>query len=111
MNRFMLVVSADTLGRGDDELGRRLMIKYLGQVAALADKPSTVAFYNSGVKLLTQLSPVLEALGELDRAGTELIACGTCVEHFAIRPVDAVRVTDMREIVATVQAFEKVCTV
>jgi selenium metabolism protein YedF len=108
----MVVVTGETLGRGDDGLGRRLMTKFLGQLATLADRPHAIAFYNAGVKLLVRGCPALEALRLLDHEGVELVACGTCVEHFAIAQDLAIgRVTDMREIVATMQASEKVMIV
>lgn len=111
MNETLVLVTSDTLGRGDDDLGRRLMIKFFGQIVA-QPHPHVIAFYNAGVKLLVGRSPVLEALRELDAHGTELIACGTCVEHFGIHDDLAVgRVTDMREIVATANASAKVITV
>ncbi len=108
----MVVVTADTLGRGDDGLGRRLMTKFFGQLTAMPDRPHVVAFYNAGVKLLVRSSPVLEALQSLEHEGVELVACGTCVEHFAIaRDLAVGRVSDMREIVATMQASDKVISV
>jgi selenium metabolism protein YedF len=108
----MVVVTGEGLGRGDEDLGRKLMIKFFGHIAALGDKPHVVAFYNAGVKLLVQGSPLLDPLRSLDHDGVELIACGTCVEHFGIREHLAVgRVGDMREIVASMQASDKVITV
>ena len=112
MPHTMVVVTGETLGRGDEELGRRLMVKFVAQLMALGNEPHVVAFYNAGVKLLVRGSPVVDALRALDRNGVELIACGTCVEHFAIRDeLAAGRVSDMREIVASMQAAEKVITV
>ncbi len=111
MSETMVVVAGEGLGRGDEELGRRLMIKFLGQLVAQGEKPHVVGFYNAGVKLLAHGSPVLDALGALEREGVELIACGTCVEHFALHGRLAIgRVTDMREIVASMQASAKVIT-
>lgn len=108
----MLVVTADALGRGDEDLGRRLMIKFFAQLTTLGDTPHVVAFYNAGVKLLVRGSPILEALHSLDRDGAEIVACGTCVEHFGIREqLAAGRVGDMREIVASMQASDKVITI
>ncbi len=108
----MVAVSGEGMGRGDDDLGRRLMAKFFAQLVALGDKPHVVAFYNAGVKLLVRESPVLEALRSLDHDGVELIACGTCVHHFGLGDRLAVgRVSDMREIVASMQAADKVITV
>ncbi len=108
----MVVVTGEGLGRGDEELGRRLMVKFFNQVATLPDRPHVVAFYNAGVRLLVEHSPVVEMLHVLERAGVELLACGTCVDHFGIgNRLAPGRVSDMREIVATMQASAKVVTI
>ena len=109
MNRTMVVVTSEGMGRGDEDLGRRLMLKFLAQIAAQPDKPGVIAFYNAAVRLLVAGSPVVEVLRALDRDGVDLIACGTCVEHFGIRDQLAVgRISDMREIVSSMVACEKV---
>lgn len=108
----MIVVTSDTLGRGDDGLGGRLAVKFLHQLTSLPDKPQVLGFYNAGVKLLAGSSPALEALKALEGEGVELIACGTCVDHFGLRDALAVgRISDMREIVTTMLASAKVLTV
>jgi selenium metabolism protein YedF len=108
----MFVISGDSLGRGDEGLGRRLMVKFVQQLLALAPRPHCVAFYNAGVNLLTAESAVSEAFQALESDGVELIACGTCLDHFRIRDaIVAGRVSDMREIMAVMAASEKVIVV
>lgn len=100
------------MGRGDDDLGRRLCVKFLHTLTTMAEKPQTVAFYNSAVRLLIGSSPALEALKALESEGVELIACGTCVDYFKLGGQVAVgRVSDMREIVTTMMAADKVVTI
>ncbi len=112
MSRTTVVITAEGLGRGDEDLGRRLMLKFLAQLAALPVKPQVVAFYNAGVRLLASASPVIDVLAALDRDGVDLIACGTCVDHFGIRDQLAVgRISDMREIVTNMLSAAKVITV
>ena len=107
----MVTITGEGLGRGDDDLGRRLMIKFVGQLATLPEALHVVAFYNAGVRLLVAGSPVVDALQALERAGTDLIACGTCVDHFGLRDQLAVgRISDMREIVSAMQAALKLIT-
>ena len=109
---LMILVTCDTLGHGDDELGRLLMGKFLQQLAAQSPKPFVVAFYNAGVTLLAAESPWLEGLRTLESHGADLIACGTCVDHFLLREkLGAGRISDMREIVATALRTAKVVTV
>ena len=108
----MFVISSDTLGRGDDGLGRRLMVKFLQQLLTLRPRPDTVAFYNAGVTLLLPSAPVADALKNLEADGVDLIACGTCLDHFKIRSMTAVgRISDMREIVGAMERSDKVIVV
>lgn len=108
----VFVVSSDALGTGSDELGRQLMAKCVLQLSTQSPKPHAIAFYNAGVKLLAEGSPCLEGFRTLERDGTDLLACGTCVDFFQLRGQIAVgHVTDMREIVAAIHAAPKVVTV
>jgi selenium metabolism protein YedF len=108
----MYVITSDTLGRGDDGLGRRLMTKFVQQLAALNPRPSVVGFYNSGVILLVPTSPVLDAFRSMEHDGVELIACGTCLDHYLIRDsIAAGRVSDMREILGAMAAAARTIVV
>ncbi len=112
MSETLVLVTGEGLGRGDEELGRRLMVKFFAQLMSVGRRPHAVAFYNAGVKLLVQGSPITDALQALDRDGVELVACGTCVDHFGLRAHLAMgRVGDMREIVALMDGSDKVVTV
>jgi selenium metabolism protein YedF len=96
-----IIVGCETLGRGDGDLGARLMGSFLRTLAAVEQKPSTIIFYNSGVRLVADDSPVLDALEALDRQGVELAACGTCLAHFGLQEKVAVgRESNMQEIIS-----------
>ena len=96
-----IIVGCETLGRGDNELGLRLMGSFLRTLAAAVEKPSAVIFYNSGVRLVADDSPVLDALEALDSQGVDLAACGTCLAHFGLQERVAVgRESNMQEIVS-----------
>jgi selenium metabolism protein YedF len=108
----VFVISSDTLGRGSDDLGRQLMAKFVLQLSTQDPKPHAVVFYNAGVKLLAEGSPCVDGLRSLEHDGTDLLACGTCMDFFELRGRLAVgHVTDMREIVAVIRAAPKVVTV
>ena len=112
MGATVYVVTSEGLGRGDDALGRRLMVKFLHQLTGLPEHPQAVVFYNAGVKLLLRTSPAIEAIKTVEAEGVEVIACGTCVERFGILDqLGAGRVSDMREIVTTMDRASKVVTV
>jgi selenium metabolism protein YedF len=96
-----IIIGCETLGRGDDSLGARLMGSYLRTLAAAELKPAAVIFYNSGVRLAVNGSAVLDALEALERAGVDLAACGTCLAHFGLQGRLAVgRESNMQEIVS-----------
>lgn len=110
--RHVIVLNSDTMGKGSDELGGRLIVKFLHQLAGITPAPDAIVFYNGGVRLLAAGSAVLPTLQQLERDGIELIACGTCVEHFGLAGrTGAGRVSDMREIATTLMAAERVVTI
>lgn len=95
----ILFISADTIGKGSDELGGILMKTFISTIGQVAAMPQTVVFMNSGVKLVTEGSPVLEDLKFLSEQGIELLACGRCLDYFGIKDKVAVgRVSNMLEI-------------
>ena len=79
---FVIVISADKMGRGNDELGYVLIRAFLHTIAGLTEKPDAMIFYNTGVKLTLKDSEVLDDLKELAAAGVEVLVCGTCLNYF-----------------------------
>lgn len=79
------VVASNTMGKGSETLGGVLIRAFLGVLKELDSCPEIIIFYNSGVKLVIEGSPVLAEIRELDELGVELLVCGTCLEYFEIR--------------------------
>lgn len=108
-DELVIAVSSDCMGRGDDELGRLLLRNHLHVLAETLPKPDVIVFYNSGVRLATQGSPVLEDLGGLERAGTRILLCGTCLGHFGLKDSVAVgEISNMYAITETMLRAAKV---
>jgi len=59
----------------------------LGEVQPLPEK---IIFFNSGVKLVVEGSPVLEDLWALNERGVEILACGTCLGYYDLKEQIAV---------------------
>lgn len=76
---------ADTIGRGDDELGRILMRSIIYSFTEVEPKPETIIFMNSGVKLAVEGSEVLEDLEKLRNSGVDLLVCGTCLDYYDLK--------------------------
>lgn len=108
----VIVLNSDSFGKGDDELGKRLLGAFLRKILVCEPLPNVIICYNSGVKLLAQGSMVLDALDSLSLKGVEIIACGTCVDHYDLRNVIQVgRISDMTEIVSVMINADKVITI
>jgi selenium metabolism protein YedF len=107
-----VVVNRDTLGHGSDELGQALVGNFLRKLWASEQHPAAIVFYNSGVRLLSAGSAVLDALDGLARGGVDLIACGTCVRFYGLEErMAAGRVSDMQEIVSRLMESDRVITI
>lgn len=104
-----IVVSSATMGEGSEELGQKLMGSFLRKVWAGQEKPGAILFYNSGVELVTEGSPVTDALNGLLQAGVDLMACGTCIRYYGLENKVVVgRVSNMQEIASTLMSSESV---
>ena len=71
----------------------------LGQLEKL---PDTVLFYNKGAFLTCEGSPVLEDLKTLEKEGTKICTCGTCLDFYKMKEKLAVgTIVNMYVIVET----------
>ncbi len=109
---MVFIVNSESMGRGDDGLGAKILGSFLRTLAGVDRKPEAVVFYNGAVRLLGAGSPHLEALRQLEAAGVDLLACVTCLEFFGLVGKIAVgQVSNMREIVQRTLAASKVVTI
>ena len=98
--KTFVVVSADHMGEGSEELGRILIKGFLFALTQQEHLPSTVLFYNGGAKLTTEGSASLEDLKTLEANGVEILTCGTCLDYYGLKDKLAVGgVTNMYVIV------------
>lgn len=90
---FTLAFAADTMGGGEDELGHILMKSFMYTVTETKPLPDTILFYNSGVYLTCEGSPVLDDIEKLKNEGVEIFSCGTCLDFYNIK--DKLKVGDI----------------
>lgn len=81
----VVAITSERMGMGDDELGTRLMISFFRTLVMLEPAPASVVFYNAGVKMALDDSPVLGHIKELAEKGTGIYLCTTCINHFGIK--------------------------
>src|SRR5512139_545673 len=82
MSSKVFLIQSEGLGRGEDRLGGLLMSNFLRLLGESKDKPSTMVFWNTGVRLVCEGSQVLDHLKRLEEQGVEILACTTCLEYF-----------------------------
>lgn len=106
---LVLVIPADCMGRGDDELGRVLMRAFIKTIKQLSPLPEKIFFYNAGVKLTATENDLIAPLGELVDLGVEIYSCWTCLDFFHLEDSLKVgQVTNMYEIMAAMAGAAKV---
>ncbi len=107
--KIMVMVSSDCMGRGDDELGTKLMLNFLKTLKEMGNHLWRLIFVNNGVKLTVEQAETLPILSELEHSGRQILVCGTCLSHFNL--LDKKRVgetTNMLDIVTAMQLADKV---
>jgi selenium metabolism protein YedF len=78
----VFIVQSEELGGGDRRLGSMLMASFLRLLGESREKPATMIFLNSAVRLVCDGSNVLDHVRKLEKQGVEMLACTTCLEYF-----------------------------
>ena len=106
------LVTRNGMGQAPEELQRILAVNFFGISADSELSPETILFYADGVKLACEESPVVECLRALEKKGTRMILCRTCLDYFGLMEKVAVgSVGKMTDIVAALEAATKVVSV
>ena len=107
--KIAVLIASDTLGRGNDDLGRLLMIAFVKTLKELAPKPNAILLMNSGVKLAIKDSQMASALQELESMKVEIFVCGTCLDFFNLKDSLTVgKISNMFEISSQMVAADRV---
>lgn len=80
-----ILIGSDTMGEGSKELGQVLMKGFMYTLAEDKPYPKAILFINSGVKLTTEGSEVLEYLRILEAEGVDILSCGTCLDYYNLK--------------------------
>lgn len=84
-NKPVILITSDKFGIGDDKLGTALMKSYLYALTENDVKPVKMFFINSGVKLTSKGTEVLESLNALRNSGVKIYSCGTCLDFYGLK--------------------------
>ncbi|WP_297055231.1 sulfurtransferase-like selenium metabolism protein YedF [Thermosulfurimonas sp.] len=105
----VILVDSDRMGEGDEELGRKLLLNFLRTLPQVSPLPQALVFYNRGVFLTVEGSPVLSVLRELEEKGVKIFSCWTCLSHYDLE--DKLRVgqaSNMYEILSLLMRADRV---
>ena len=102
-------LTSDAMGLGDDELGRLLMKNYLFTLTEMETVPDKMLLVNAAVRLACEGSDALEALEKIACKGTDIAACGLCLDFFKLKEKLRVgRTTNMLEVADSLQTAGRV---
>lgn len=107
--KTLVILATDCAGKGDDNLGRRIVINFIRTMKEMRDDLWRLVLLNGGVKLAVEGSEALAPLQELARDGLGILVCKGCLETFDL--VEKKQVGDgatMLDIVTAMQVAEKV---
>lgn len=105
----LVVLSADHMGEGAEELGKILMKSFLYALTQQDELPDTILCYNGGAKLTCEGSESLEDLKDLAARGVEILTCGTCLNFYGItEKLQVGSVSNMYDIVERMSSADRV---
>ena len=81
----VVVLSADTMGTGDEKLGKKLMKAFIFALTSQDEIPDKVICYNTGARLTTLDADTVKDLKTLEAAGTTVMTCGTCLDFYGLK--------------------------
>lgn len=107
--KTLVLIATETMGRGDESLGNKLMSNFLATLPELGPRLWRLILVNGGVKLATKPGPALEALQALAQNGVSVLVCGTCLAHYGLLAAKAVGETsNMLDIVTSLDLADKI---
>lgn len=100
----LIQVEKNGMGTGNEELGLILISNYLKLSLNNGQLPKIMTFYNSGVKLTCEGSPIIEILKEIEAAGVKIIICKTCLNFYKLENKVKVGIQGTMQDIITLQA-------
>lgn len=107
--KTLVLITTETLGRGSEELGGKLMGNFLSTLPELGESLWRVILLNGGVKLAAAPGKPLDSLKTLEAAGTDILVCGTCLDFYGLLEAKQVgQTTNMLDVVTSLALADKV---
>ncbi len=105
----VVVINSDSMG-SEKTIGKKLLEMYIYTLTETENLPSSIIFYNEGVKLTCENTKTISDLEKLQKRGVKVFSCGACVDYFNGK-IQVGEVTNMLNIVNAINDAKKVVTV
>ena len=80
-----LYLNSNKMGHGENKLGEILLESFLEKLSNSDVKIDFIGCVNSGVKLTTSGSPVIDIFKKFEEKGAKIASCGTCLGYYKIK--------------------------
>ena len=85
MKNSILLCTKFGMGQTDNlNLNIKLITRYFSLLLERNEYPAAICFYTDGVRLVTEGSPILEQLAQLEQKGVRHIICSTCLDEMGL---------------------------
>ncbi len=106
--KIVVFLSSLYIGEGDKILGEKLLTNFIKTLPELGTSLHSVILVNEAVKLATSTES-LHDLQALEKYGTKILVCGTCLQHFNIFEQKQIgETTNMLDIMSLFQLATKI---
>lgn len=107
----VILVTRDGMGDAPPDLQARLLENWCALMVDNGHMPGVIAFYADGVRVVTRASRTADLLRQIEKKGTRLIVCKTCIESYGLADqIQAGFIGSMADIQAALALARKVVT-
>ena len=105
----IILLNSNSLGVGNEDLGKILMKGFINTISELEELPSEIICYNSAVTLATKGSDTSISLKKLESLGVKITLCGTCVDFYGLKDsLDTGTISNMFYIASKITSVDKI---
>lgn len=112
MKNMLLIVTKEGMGSGPEELQTVLAINFFRNLVSDNQTPETIFFYADGIKLNVKGSVIEDSLEELEKRGSKILTCTTCLNFFKLKDEMSLGyVAGMNDLVHAIAKADKVVSI
>ncbi len=111
MENTLLLVTREGMGDAPHELQTVLIMNFFRTLLKENQIPGNIFFYADGIKLNLRGSVIEDLLIELEKRGTSIITCTTCLNFFEVLPdLASGKKGGMPDLIRLIDSSDKVIT-